>query len=99
MSVKNVKLESGEVISEEFYNKLKSITKTRPKAVIEFIMKNLRKYLDRTTRKSILQSLSKTKHIGLSLRKAAKLLAINRTSQYYHPKESAPSDEESGNEN
>ena len=35
-----------------------------------------------------------TMQVGLSLRKAAKLLAINRTSQYYHPKESAPSDEE-----
>lgn len=50
--------------------------------------------MDRTTRNSILQNLSRSECKGLSLRKAAKLLGINRTSQYYQPKENTPSDEE-----
>ena len=50
--------------------------------------------MDRTTRNSILQNLSRSECKGLSLRKAAKLLGVNRTSQYYQPKENTPSDEE-----
>ena len=50
--------------------------------------------MDRTTRNSILQNLSRSECKELSLRKAAKLLSVNRTSQYYQPKENTPSDEE-----
>ena len=50
--------------------------------------------MDRTTRNSILQNLSRSECKELSLRKAAKLLGVNRTSQYYQPKENTPSDEE-----
>ena len=50
--------------------------------------------MDRTTRNNILQNLSRSECKELSLRKAAKLLGVNRTSQYYQPKENTPSDEE-----
>ncbi|MFI3176156.1 MAG: IS3 family transposase [Eubacteriales bacterium] len=43
--------------------------------------KNLKKFLDQTTRLSILQSLSKTKELPVST--GADLLSVNRTSIYY----------------
>lgn len=47
------------------------------------VEKNLKKYLDRTTKQSILQNLLTTKELPLST--AAVLLDLNRTSIYYTP--------------
>ena len=41
------------------------------------------------------KNLSRSRCKGLSLR-SGKALGVNRTSQYYHPKENTPSDEEAG---
>ena len=50
---------------------------------VDWLKKNLRKYLDRTTKQSILQNLLTTKELPLST--AAVLLDLNRTSIYYTP--------------
>ena len=50
--------------------------------------------MDLTTKVNILRSLSKTNHKGFSMRKAAKLLDVNRTSAYYKQQHHVLSDEE-----
>ena len=50
---------------------------------VDWLKKNMRKYLDRDTRISILQNLSKTKEVPVSM--GAKLLDVNRTTVYYTP--------------
>ena len=50
---------------------------------VDWLKKNLRKYLDPTTRQSILKNLSTTKELPVST--AADLLDVNRTSIYYKP--------------
>ena len=50
---------------------------------VDWLKKNLRKYLDRDTRISILQNLSKTKEVPVSM--GAKLLDVNHTTVYYTP--------------
>lgn len=48
---------------------------------VDWLKKNLQSSLDQTTRANILQSLSKTKELPVSI--AAPLLGVNRTSIYY----------------
>ena len=48
--------------------------------------------MDRTTRNSILQTFPRSECKGFPSER--KLLGVNRTSQYYQPKENTPSDEE-----
>ena len=50
---------------------------------VDWLKKNLRKYLDLTTRVNLLRNLSKSKKPQITVREAAKLLKVNRTSAYF----------------